>query len=442
MVDFKVLEQNFPRVDGTDKVTGHAAYASDVYLPGMLLCKVLPSTRSHARIVKIDTAKAEQLPGVRGVITGKDFPEVYFGAGGLKDRYIMARDEVFYIGEPVAAVAADDEITAKEALELIEVEYQDLPAVVDPLEAVKAGTQPVHPDLPQFEGFGFAVEGGNICALLDADRGEVDQAFQEADHVFEDTFRSQGINQGFLEPMACVADVEPNGRLTVWASTQGPYQVRAQLASVLEIPVSRIKVIAMELGGGFGAKLRLAFEGFAALLAMKTGRPVKLINTREEVFTLNGPRHPVTNYLKTGVNNDGKIVAREAYTIFDVGAYLGPGPNSGIGHGLGPYDIPNFRLRSFGVYTNKLYVGSYRASGVSDMNFAVESHMDIVAHKLGLDPVEFRLRNLVKEGDLAVNGSRMPKHGLRETLQAVKDRLGLPKKLEEGHGVGIALAEW
>jgi CO/xanthine dehydrogenase Mo-binding subunit len=150
----------------------------------------------------------------------------------------------------------------------------------------------------------------------------------------------------------------------------------------------------------------------------------------------------VTNYLKTGVNRDGRIVAREAYTLFDVGAYLGPGPNSGIGHGLGPYNIPNFRLRSFGVYTNKIYVGSYRASGVSDMNFAVESHMDMLAHRLGLDPLEFRLRNIIKEGDTAVNGSRIPRNGLLECIQAVKDRLGLPKKLEAGHGVGIALAEW
>ena len=442
MADFKVLEQSHPRIDAREKVTGRATYAGDVYLPGMLMCKILASPRSHARIVSIDTAKAEALPGVRYVITGRDFPDIRFGSGALKDRYIMARDAVYYIGEPVAAVAADDELTAQEAIGLIEVEYEDLEAVVDPLDALKPGAPSVHPDLESFEGYGFTLEGGNICTLLDADRGDVDQAFKDADFVFEDTFRSQGINQGFLEPMACVADLEPNGRLTVWASTQGPYQVRAQLAQVLGIPLSNIKIIAMELGGGFGAKLRLAFEAFPALLAMKTGHPVKLINTREEVFTLNGPRHPVTNYIKTGVNRDGTIVAREAYTIFDVGAYLGAGPNSGIGHGLGAYNIPNFRLRSYGAYTNKVYVGSYRASGVADMTFAVESHMDIIAHKLGLDPLEFRLQNAIKEGDVAVNGAKVPRNGLAETLQAVKERLGLPKELPEGHGVGIALCEW
>ena len=235
-------------MDALDKVTGRATYVADVYLPDMLLCKVLTSPHSHARIVSIDTGKAEQLPGVRAVITGNDFPDRYFGSGAVKDRRIMARGEVFYIGEPVAAVAADDEITAQEALDLIEVEYLELDTIVDPLQAIKEGSTLVHPDMPNFEGYGFAM-GGNNCTLLDADRGDVDQAFQDADHVFEETYHSQAINQGFLEPMACAANVEANGRLTIWASTQGPYQVRAQLASVLDIPLSSIKVNAMELGG-------------------------------------------------------------------------------------------------------------------------------------------------------------------------------------------------
>jgi len=202
MVDFKILEKSYPRVDAREKVTGHATYAADVYLPGMLMCKLKASDRSHARIARIDTSRARRVPGVRAVITGKDYPDVHFGSGALKDRYIMARDEVFYIGEPIAAVAADDEVTAQEAVELIEVEYEDLPAVVDPLEALKTGTPAVHTDLPSFEGFGFALGGENVCTLLDADRGDVDQAFKEADYIIEDTYRSQGINQGFLEPMA------------------------------------------------------------------------------------------------------------------------------------------------------------------------------------------------------------------------------------------------
>lgn len=441
MPGFNVLGQSHTRVDAMEKVTGRVAYASDIYLPGMLMCKILPSTRKHARIASIDISKALGLPGVRAVITGKDFPDVHFGAAGVRDRRIMARDEVFYIGEPVAAVAADDEITASEALRLIKIQYDDLESVVDPLEALKPSSPPVHKDMDGFEGLSFSM-GGNNPTFLEADRGNVDQAFQESEHIFEENYHSQAINQGFLEPMACVANVEPNGRLTIWASTQGPYAVRDQLANILDVPIARIKIIPMEIGGGFGAKLRLAFEAFPALLATKTGRPVKLVNTREEVFTLNGPRLPTTMYLKTGVNKYGQIIAREAYSIFDLGAYLGPGPNSGISHGVGPYNVPNFKLRSYGIYTNKIYVGSYRASGVADMIFAVESHMDSVAHQLGIDPVEFRIKNAVKKGDISVAGATIPCNGLMETLQAVKERLGLPRQTEDGRGVGIAVCEW
>ena len=438
---FKVLERNYPRVDAYEKVTGRATYASDVYLPGMLACKLLPSTRSHARIVRLDTSKAASHPGVRCVVTGTDFPDFRFGSGALRDRYVMPREVVNFVGEPIAAVAADDEATAQEAIELIEVEYEDLPAVVNPLSAIGSGAATVHPELENYEGYGFTL-GHNVSTLLDADRGDVDQAFRDADVVVEDVYRSQGINQGFLEPMACVADVEPNGRLVIYASTQGPYQIRAALASVLEIPVSRIRVVAMELGGGFGAKLRLAFEAFPALLAMKTGRPVKLVNTREEVFTMNGPRLPVTNYIRSGVMQDGTIVAREAYTIFDVGAYLGAGPNSGIGHGIGAYRVPNFRLRSYGVYTNKIYVGSYRASGVADMTFAVESHMDRIAHELGIDPYDLRVKNALREGDVSVSGAVVPTNGLMDTLEAIREKIDWPRDLEDGHGVGLALCEW
>ena len=447
--NFRVLGKNHVRVDALDKVTGHATYAGDVYLPEMLMCKVLTSTRSHARIVSIDTSEAEALPGVRGVITGKDFPDVFFGSGALRDRRVMARDEVFYVGEPVAAVAADDEVTAVEALSLIKVEYEDLNTVVDPLAAILPDSTEVHPDLPEFEGYGFAL-GGNNCTMLDADRGDVDAAFAEADHIIEETYHTQPINQGFLEPMACVANVEANGRLTVWASTQGPYQVRQQLASVLEMPIGNIKIVAMEMGGGFGAKLRLALEAFPALLAMKTHRPVKLVNTREETFTLNGPRLETNIYLKTAVTNDGRITAREGRSVFDVGAYLGAGPNSGVGHGLGAYDVPNFRLRSYGVYTNKLYVGSYRASGVADMTFAVESHMDVIAHRLGLDPLEFRRRNALKEGDVSVSGARLPRNGLAEVMDALKEKMEQPQNggasdSDGGRlarGVGVAVGEW
>ena len=446
MTQQSVLRKSYPRVDAADKVTGRSQYASDVYLTGMLYCKVLKSARSHARILNIDTSKAKQHPGVRAIITGADFPDTMYGSGALKDRRVLALNEVFYIGEPIAAVAAVDEITAQEAVELIDVEYADLPRVVDPMEAVGPGSPMVHEDMEKFEGFSFAM-GGNVCTLLDSDRGDVDQAFQESNHVFEDTFLSQAVNQGFLEPMACVADVDPSGRINLWASTQGPYQIRAQLADVLDLPVSRFRVIPMELGGGFGAKLRLCIEAFPVMLSLKTNKPVKMIATREEVFTLCGPRLPTNIYLKTGVMKDGTIVARESVSIFDMGAYLGAGPASGVSHAVGAYLIPNFRLRSYAVYTNKIWTGSYRASGVADMTFAVESHTDIVARKIGMDPLEFRLKNALTEGDTTVQGVPLPRNGLKETLQAVGERLGsLQAKGDDtgnvATGKGIALCEW
>jgi len=441
MAALNVVGQRHTRLDAEEKVTGRTKYVADLHLPGMLMCKLLTSTRSHARIVSIETSQALEMPGVHGVITGKDFPDVYFGSGAVRDRRIMARDEVYYVGEPVAAVAADDEMTALEALDLIQVEYEDLEAVVDPLEAIDPSAPLVHENLADFEGYILSL-GGNHSTLLETDRGDVEQAFRDADHIIEETYRSQAINQGFLEPMACAAEVESNGRLTIYASTQGPYQVRSQLASVLDVPLTSIKVVAMEMGGGFGAKLRLAFEAFPALLAKQTGHPVKLVNTREEAFTLNGPRLATTMYLKSGVTKEGRIIAREAYSVFDVGAYLGAGPNSGVSHAVGPYNVPNLKLRSYGIYTNKIYVGSYRASGVADMTFAVESHTDSIARQLGMDPIEFRILNAVHEGDSSATGVTIPRNGLMETLLAVKERMGLPKKLEEGRGVGIALCEW
>jgi xanthine dehydrogenase molybdenum-binding subunit len=441
MPEAKVMGKNYPRVDAADKVSGRSQYAGDVYLPGMLIGKVLKSNRPHARILRIDTSQAEQVPGVRAVITGKDIPDVRFGSGAVKDRRVFALDKVRFIGEPVAAVAAVDEIAALEALDLIQVEYEDLPAVTDPIEALKPEAPLVHQDLPHYDGYAASM-GGNVCTIVESDRGDVEHAFAEADHIFEDTFRSQGINQGYLEPMACVANVDPSGRINVWTSTQGPYAVRATLAAVLQIPISRLRIIPMELGGGFGAKLRLCLEPYPVFLALKTGKPVKMVATREEVFTLSGFRLPTTVYLKTGVLKDGTIVAREAISIFDMGAYLGAGVQSGVSHTVGPYNIPNHRVRSYAVYTNKIWAGSYRASGVADVTFAVESHTDIIARKLGIDPWDFRMQNILREGDVAIQGGRIPRNGLRQTLEAVKERMSWPNKSGDSHGVGLAVCQW
>ncbi len=441
MSEGKIVGRSYPRIDAADKVSGRMQYAGDIYLPGMLMCKVLQSTKPHARIVHIDTSRAAQLPGVRAVITGRDVPDVHFGNGAVKDKRLLAREKVRYIGEPIAAVAAVDEITALEALDLIAVTYEDLPAVSDPIEALKPDAPLVHEDLPTYEGFAAGM-GGNVCTTLHNDRGDVDAAFEQADHIFADTFHSQGIHQGFLEPMTCVANVNPSGRIDVWTSTQAPYQIRAALATVIDRPMSRLRVVPMEMGGGFGAKLRLCVEAYPVLLSMKTSRPVKLIATREETFTLSGFRLPTTVYMKTGVMNDGTIVARESISIFDMGAHLGAGVQSGVSHTIGPYNIPNYRVRSYAVYTNKIWAGSYRASGVADVTFAVESHTDIVARKLGLDPWAFRKQNAFQEGDMAIQGGRIPPTGLHETLDAIKAHIDWPCQTEEGSGVGLAMCQW
>ena len=441
MPEERVLGKNYPRVDAADKVSGRSQYAGDVHLPGMLICKVLKSSRPHARILSIDTSQAEQVPGVRAVISGKDIPNMRFGSGAVKDRRVFALEKVRFVGEPLAAVAAVDEIAALEALDLIQVTYEDLPAVTNPIDALMPEAPLVHEDLPGYDGYAAGM-GGNVCTILEGDRGDVDKAFAEADSIFEDTFRSQGINQGYLEPMACLANVDPSGRINVWTSTQGPYAVRATLAAVLQIPISRLRIMPMELGGGFGAKLRLCLEPYPVFLALKTGKPVKMVATREEVFTLSGFRLPTTVYLKTGVLKDGTIVAREAISIFDMGAYLGSGVQSGVSHTVGPYNIPNHRVRSYAVYTNKIWAGSYRASGVADVTFAVESHTDIIARQLGMDPWDFRMKNILKEGDVAIQGGRIPRNGLPQTLEAIKDRMHWPRQSEEGHGVGLAVCQW
>ncbi len=441
---YSVVGKRVPRVDAVDKATGRSIYGSDIYLPGMLYCKILSSPHPHARIKKIDTSKALEVPGVKAVMTADDAPDVPYGTTGqIRDRSFMARDRVRFVGEPIAAVAAIDEDVAEYAVSLIEVEYELLPAVFDPLEAMKEGAPLVHEKIEEYVG-STGMRKGNICSLLTAERGEVEKGFAEADFVVEGTYRSQPINQGYMEPMACAAQVEPSGRVTVWTTTQGPYAIRNTLAETLNIPMNRIKVIPLEIGGGFGAKLRCSFEHFCVILSEKTGgKPVKMISTREENFTAIGPRLECVATIKTGVKKDGSITARQVHAVYDTGAYLGPGVGSGVGHSTGPYMIPNFKAESYAVYTNKVWAGSYRASGVADMVFAVESHMDEVAEKIGMDPLDFRLKNLLKEGDRSLTGEIIPSMGLKEMADAARKNSNWDsRKGEEGWGIGTAFSDW
>ncbi|MSQ15061.1 MAG: xanthine dehydrogenase family protein molybdopterin-binding subunit [Dehalococcoidia bacterium] len=440
---YAVVGKRVPRVDAVDKATGRSIYGSDIYLPGMLHCKILSSTQAHAKIKKIDFSKALAVPGVKSIITAADVPDIMYGTvGNIRDRSFMARDRVRFIGEPVAAVAAIDEDVAEYAVSLIEVEYEPLPAVFDVLEAMKEGAPLVHEKLQEYEG-STGLRKGNICSLLTATRGDMDAGLSEADFIVEGTYRSQPINQGYMEPMACAAEVEPSGRVTIWTTTQAPYAIRNTIAETLQLPMNRVKVIPLEIGGGFGAKLRVSFEAFCVILSQKTGRPVKMISSREENFTAIGPRLECVATIKTGVKKDGTITARQVHAVYDTGAYLGPGVGAGVGHSTGPYRVPNFKAESYAVYTNKIWAGSYRASGVADMVFAVESHMDEVAACIGMDPFDFRLKNILEEGDRSLTGEVIPTMGLREMGEAAKTGSNWnTRKQEDGWGIGVAFSDW
>lgn len=440
---YSVVGKRVPRVDAVDKATGRSIYGSDIYLPGMLHCKILSSPHPHARIKKIDTSKASEVPGVKAIMTAADVPNVLYGtAGTLRDRSFIARDKVRFVGEPIAAVAAIDEDIAEYAVSLIEVEYEPMPGVFDPLEAMKDGAPLVHEKIEEYVG-STGMRKGNICTLLTAERGDIEQGLAEADFVVEGTYRSQPINQGYMEPMACAADVDPSGHVTIWTTTQAPYAIRNTIVDILGMSMNKVKVIPLEIGGGFGAKLRVSFEPFCIILSQKTGKSVKMISTREENFTAIGPRLECVATITTGVKKDGTITARKVHAVYDTGAYLGPGPGAGVGHSTGPYKVPNFKAESYGVYTNKVWAGSYRASGVADMVFAVESHMDEVAARIGMDPLDFRLKNLIQEGDRSITGEVVPTMALKEMAEAARKSSNWDsRKQEEGWGVGVAFSDW
>lgn len=330
----KYIGSRLPRVDGAEKVTGRAVFAADVSLPGMLYGKILRSPHAHARIKKIDASKALALGGVKGVVTAADLPpetgpqimqrgEVEVNLTHIR-HLSLAQGKVLYHGHPVAAVAATAPEVAEQALELIEVEYEPLPAVLDAEEAMKPGAPLLHPDLFTQTREGKAAKPSNIASLYTFGRGDVELSFRQADTVLENTFRTQMVHQGYLEPLACVASAGPGGRIQVWSSTQGTFSLRSQLSAILSIPASRIKVIPVEVGGGFGGKINPLLEIPAVLLSQKTGRPVKIALSREEVLRASFPAPPAVITIKSGATREGKLTAVYMKAIFDAGATLSP----------------------------------------------------------------------------------------------------------------------
>jgi len=461
--EFNVIGTRPVRQDGAEKVTGRARYSADISLPGMLFAKVLRSPHAHARIKGIDTSKAERMPGVKAVVTSAELPRptgilTEIGEGAmLNPRFLsnncLAGDKALYKGHAVAAVAAINIHIAEQALDLIEVDYEILPAVTDILEAMEDGAPVLHERLANMASSnvrsgglrdeGDGSESNNIANHFFFELGDIDQGFKEADIVVEREFRTSSVHQGYIEPHSATADWGPDGNLTIWCSSQGHFNVRDQVAGTLGIDVSSIKVVPMEIGGGFGGKTLVYLEPVAALLSRKSGQPVKLSMNRSEVFQGSGPTSGSWMRCKVGATKDGLITAIDASMAFEAGAFPGSPINPGCQCMCGPYNITNGRIEGFDVVLNKPKTAAYRAPGAPAAAFAIETVVDEICETLGMDPLEFRILNASKEGTRRVTGPLFGKIGNLETLQAAKDHNHWNTPLEgSNRGRGVASGYW
>jgi len=433
------------RAEGPDKVTGRASYAADVSLPGLLWGKILRSPHPHARIRRIDASKARRAPGVRAVITGQDVAGRFMGKM-IRDMPVLCRDVVRFAGDRVAAVAADTPDAAEEAVGLIDVEYEDLPAVFDPLEAMLPDAPPIHEDVAGYDGAPkerLALDVRNGLTRLAWRKGDVEQGFRQAELVLEHTFRIPGRHQGYLEPHAGVVAIEPDGRIQVWASTKNSFGTRAQLAKAIGVPEERIRLNVVNVGGEFGGKGDALELPIAYFLARQAGRPVKIVMTSAEELAASNPAHPTVVTVRSGVKRDGRIVARTLRAVHASGAYGALKSNASLAtwHYAGwLYRVANASCEFLQVYTNTVPGGYFRAPGAVQTCFALESHTDIIARELGMDPAEFRLRNLLGEREQDGVGQRLRSVRFREVLQAALDaaRWSAPKR-GPNYGRGIAL---
>jgi CO/xanthine dehydrogenase Mo-binding subunit len=453
---FRVVGTRPVRHDGLDKVTGRAVYGADIKQPGLVYGAVLRSPHAHASIKRVDTSRAEKLPGVLAVMTGQDMPlapskVIELGEGAENLRYnsdkVMAQDKALFRGHPVAAVAAVDHNTALEALRLIDVEYSVLKPVLDVHQGMAAGAPVLLKDLVG-NHLGTKVRNTNVSVHARHEFGDVDAGFRTAHVVVEREFELAMVHQGYIEPQNATATWSQDDRVTVWTSTQGAFGTRQALSGVLRIPESRIKVVPLEIGGGFGGKISIYLEPVAAILSKKCGRPVKLVMDRKSVFEATGPTPGGWIRVKLGADRKGRIVAAEADIRFESGAY----PGSPIGRGMtcmmAPYRLENSRIDGYEVVVNKPKTSAYRAPGSTHAAFAMESAVDELAKRLGIDPIDLRLTNAAREGDRRPDGPRHPRIGCVEVLEAAKGSSHWNSKLQRKgsdgklRGRGVANGYW
>ena len=435
MSDYRVINSRLPRVDSPAKATGRAIYIDDMSFPGMLHAALLQSPLPHARILKIDTSRAKRLPGVKAVITSKDAGMIRYGVSPARyDETVFCKDRVRYIGDEIAAVAAIDKETAEAAVKLIEVDYEELPAVLTIEEAMAQGAPQLHSEFPR-----------NISAEVHQEFGNAADGLQASDLVKTTTFVNKRQDGAFLEPPGCIAIFDPDGRLTLHSSTQSPHYVQRTVAMVLGLPVGSVRVVKPYVGGGFGIKAAAnAGELSACLLARKTGKPVKFMYSREQVFMLCRARHQFVHRMTTGVKKDGTLMALQHECHLDGGAYSSFGIATVYYAGSllgGPYKLPNMKYDGWRIYTNKPTCGAQRGHGGVAARAAFEQQLDMIAEELGIDPIELRLKNMMKTGDVTCNDLNMSSLGMEECIEAVRkgsDWDAKKGKLPKGKGIGMA----
>lgn len=434
-----------PRIDGAEKVTGEARFAADLGFSGAFSGRMLLSPHPHAIIRRITTRHARALPGVMAVVTDADVPPIRLGQY-VFDETLFARGRVRYAGERVAAVAAVDDETAEEALSLIRVEYEDLPAVFNPEEALVEGAPLIHPDLESYKAFNGNIREGNNPCLIRVRRGDPETALARSDQVFEDTYETQHMHPGYLEPRACLVDPGSGGSFTVWTPTQSVFGLRALIASALGISLSKLRVVCTHVGGGFGGKTFHCLEIVCVLLASKAGRPVRMVLDREEDTLTSYSRHPFKVHIETGVSAKGKLLVRRARIIGDTGAYTKSGPNV-LGRTAycvtGPYRMDHLSIEAKLAYTNNIPSGSVRGLGAPQAAFACEVQLDRIARALEIDPLEFRLKNVLRDGDLDYVGTKMYAVSMEETLRKAAGAIGWSaRKKGKMEGFGVACSRF